>query len=389
MRNLPRNSVYVSILLLSLLGSSCQADFPETAHTLTITTPVNTELPLKTGNQLTPASLELSPTSTPDIAQTDTPAPNPDSSSQLETDSGSGIKGTAQIIHSATPELGETRLREKDQGTMLYVTAGQFEMGIKDEQIKYVLTLCQEYNQDCNYEVSSELSRPTHRVALHGYWIDQYEITNAQFAAFLNDQGNQIESGASWLSIDNPHSLIKLANDSFQPKEGFAEHPVIEVTWYGATAYCEWAGGRLPTEAEWEYAARGPESLIFPWGNTFDLTRLNFCDTNCEKFWKTEDYDTGYSDGFPMTAPVGSYPDGASWCGSMDMAGNVWEWVADWMGPYNIFPQTDPTGPESGTIKVIKGGAWCNAPTVFVSSYRWNYAPLGSGFNLGFRCVVP
>jgi formylglycine-generating enzyme required for sulfatase activity len=262
-------------------------------------------------------------------------------------------------------------------------------MGITEEDITYLLSLCQEYNQDCMYENVSWLSRPAHKVNLSGYWIDRYEITNAKFASFLNAQGNQEEGGATWLSIDNPHSLIEMVDDTYQPKDGYAEHPVIEVTWYGANAYCEWAGVRLPTEAEWEYAARGPENLRFPWGNSFDRTHLNFCDTNCEKFWKTEDYDTGYSDGYSKTAPVGTYPKGASWCGTMDMAGNVWEWVADWMGPYSVVQQTNPAGPESGTIKVIKGGAWCNAPSVFPSARRWNYAPLGSGFNVGFRCAAP
>jgi formylglycine-generating enzyme required for sulfatase activity len=285
--------------------------------------------------------------------------------------------------------MGDTIRRKSDQGSMVYVPAGKFEMGIKDDNIPYILTLCQEFNQDCMYENTSQLSRPAHGVKLDGFWIDKYEITNAQFAAFLNHQGNQQENGATWLSIDNPHSLIELDFDNYKPKDGYAEHPVIEVTWYGANAYCEWVGARLPTEAEWEYAARGPENNLFPWGNTFDITRLNFCDTTCEKFWKTEDYDTGYSDGYSKTAPVGTYPKGASWCGTMDMAGNVWEWVADWMGPFSVFSQTNPTGSETGTLKIIKGGAWCNAPTVFVSAYRWNYAPFGSGFNVGFRCAGP
>ena len=376
----------LSILLLSLLCSSCQAGFPES--TLPITSPISSQaaLPLHSETKGTSLSTESTSTSTPGASVTDTPA---DQSTPLETESVPEIKQMTQPALPEEPELGETHLRDKDHGMMVYVPAGRFEMGIKEEHITYIVTLCQEYNQDCMYEMTSSLSRPTHMVQLDGYWIDQLEITNAQFAAFLNDQGNQEQGGAAWLSIDNPHSLIELVNDTYQPKDGYAEHPVIEVTWYGAKAYCDWAGARLPTEAEWEYAARGPENSIYPWGDEFDRTRLNFCDTNCEKFWKTEDYDTGYSDGYAKTAPVGTYPEGASWCGTMDMAGNVWEWVADWMGPYTVFQQTNPLGPESGTIKVIKGGAWCNAPNVFPSAYRWNYAPLGSGFNVGFRCAAP
>lgn len=376
----------LSILLLGLLWSSCQALPPESTLSITSTITSQTDLPLHSKTQGTTLSADSTSTPAPGISITVTPT---DRSSPLETKSVPEIKEGTQTALTEELELGETRLREKDQARMVSVPGGRFEMGTRDDEIDYMVTLCLEFNQDCGYAVVSELSRPTHTVSINGYWVDQHEITNAQYAAFLNDQGNQAEGGAAWLSIDNPHSLIELVNDSFQPKEGFADHPVIEVTWHGANAYCQWAGGRLPTEAEWEYAARGSESLIFPWGNRFDLTRLNFCDTNCEKFWKTADYDTGYSDGYSMTAPVGTYPGGASWCGARDMAGNVWEWVADWMGPYTLLHQTNPTGPESGTIKVIKGGGWCNAPTVIRSSHRWNYAPLGSGFNLGFRCVVP
>jgi formylglycine-generating enzyme required for sulfatase activity len=379
MKNLPHNFIFFLILLFSFLSNSCQVGIPEPDSTHLIDAPISgvTELPPFPETHITSIPLETRSTSTLEITDAVTPMPDVVSTE------------VSQITFPDLPVLGETFLRNKDQGVMIFIPAGEFIMGTQDEEIYYTLTLCETYNQDCAYVITSRLSVPTHNVKLSSYWIDQYEITNAQFASFLNDQGNQIEGGSTWLSIKNPHSLIEQVNGSYQPKEGFADHPVIEVTWYGANAYCEWAGARLPTEAEWEYAARGPENLFFPWGNVFEITHVNFCDTNCEKFWKTEDYDTGYSDGFSKTAPVGTYPKGKSWCGTMDMVGNVWEWVADWMGPYTVFPQENPTGPESGTIKVIKGGAWCNAPTVMRPSTRWNYAPLGSGFNLGFRCAAP
>ena len=377
MRIFPRgNSIKLAILVLSLLWCSCQAERPESTSAFTTITPNDTAFPEERDPQTT-TSADLTPI--PDAVQSTQPA----FTTTLES------RAVSPTEIRELPNLGETRLRPKDQGLMVYVPAGEFEMGTQEEEITYTLTLCSEFNQNCDYVITSSLSRPTHIVYLDGFWIDQHEITNAQYAAFLNDQGNQVEGNAAWLSINNPHSLIELKNDTYWPLDGFADHPVIEVTWHGANAYCEWAGARLPTEAEWEYAARGPESLFFPWGDTFDLTLLNFCDTNCEKFWKTADYDTGYSDGYSKTAPVGSYPGGASWCGALDMAGNVHEWVADWMGPYSIFRQENPSGPETGTIKVIKGGAWCNSPIIFRSSHRWNYAPLGSGFNLGFRCAVP
>jgi formylglycine-generating enzyme required for sulfatase activity len=384
-----RAPVKILILVLSLLWCSCQAGFPENKQPLKSETPGITDLPANIEPHTTEEPVEITSTHPSSLTSTITSVPGPEQPPQSESDHSPEFKGLTQTAIPETSQLGETLLRSKDQGFMVYVPSGEFEMGTQDDEITYTLTLCTTYNQDCAYVNTSELSRPTHIVSLNGYWIDQREITNSQYADFLNDQGNQIEGGAAWLSVDNRYSLIELVNNTYQPKDGFAEHPVIEVTWHGANAYCEWAGARLPTEAEWEFAARGPESLIFPWGNKFDLTLLNFCDTNCEKFWKTEDYDTGYSDGYSMTAPVGSYPGGASWCGALDMSGNVWEWVADWMGPYAIFRQVNPTGPETGTIKVIKGGAWCNDPTVMRPSSRWNYAPMGSGFNIGFRCVVP
>jgi len=118
---------------------------------------------------------------------------------------------------------------------MIYVPAGEFEMGStqgdSDEQ-------------------------PVHTVALDGFWIDRTEVTNAQFAAFLNDQGNQTEGGAAWREFERVCCPIERAGNEYRPQSGYADHPVIEVRWYGAAAYCEWVGARLPTEAEWEYATR-------------------------------------------------------------------------------------------------------------------------------------
>jgi len=224
---------------------------------------------------------------------------------------------------------------------------------------------------------------PQHPVTLDDFWIDQTEVTNAQFAAFLNDQGNQTEGGVTWLELEDEDCLIEQVEGQYRPKSGYADHPVIEVSWYGADAYCGWVGAQLPTEAQWEYAARGEQGHIYPWGDTFDGTRVNFCDANCTYDWKATEYDDGYE----RTAPVGSYQDGASWCQALDMAGNVWEWTADWYGSYSFASRTNPTGPADEGSKVLRGGGWDGNWHYVRAADRNNIDPDGRYNLIGFRCA--
>jgi formylglycine-generating enzyme required for sulfatase activity len=267
---------------------------------------------------------------------------------------------------TAPPALGIGSIteRERDGAVMVYVPGGTFEMGSTE---------------------GDDDEQPVHSVTLDSFWIDKHEVTNAQFAAFLNERGNQTEDGETWLDLQSEYCLIEQVDGEYRPKSGYDSHPVIEVTWYGARAYCEWAGARLPTEAEWEYAARGPQGNTYPWGDTFDGERLNFCDVNCPNAWK----DTGWDDGYERTAPVGSFEEGASWCGALDMVGNVLEWVADWYQEdyYAVSPDSNPLGPETGKYRVLRGGSWNTIQDRVRSAYRDRDYPVNSVDVRGFRCV--
>ena len=175
---------------------------------------------------------------------------------------------------------------------------------------------------------------------------------------------------------------------------GRARHPINCVDWERADTYCRATGGRLPTEAEWEFAARGSDGRLYPWGDETPSARyLNACGSECVAWGKahhaglTGMYAT--SDGFETTAPVGSFPEGKSRFGLMDVVGNVWEWVADWYAPYENGALVDPKGPETGTRRVMRGGAWNGAEPSWVRpTFRFMNDPSASSYGVGFRCAA-
>lgn len=216
--------------------------------------------------------------------------------------------------------------------------------------------------------------RPMHTVELDAYYMDRYPVTNAQYAAFLNVFGNQFEGGERWLDTDSFFAWwlcrIKYRGGRFIPQKGYENHPVTKVSWYGARAYARWVGKRLPTEAEWEKAARGKlEGRKYVYGDALTPESANV-------------------GGLHASMPVGSY--GPNGYGLYDMVASVWHWCGDWYDPayYLRSPRKNPQGPETGTLKVIRGGSWYHQASLRVAA-RLADDPLGWTycFVTGFRCA--
>ena len=224
---------------------------------------------------------------------------------------------------------------------MVYLPEGEFLMGSENDPA----------------EVDE---RPQHTVYLDAFWIDQTEVTNAQYEVC-------VESGTCRAATECSLGEPTYADPSK------TDHPVVCVSWQDAVDYCGWAGKRLPTEAEWEKAARGTDGRIYPWGNEWDPDRA-----------------TTQERGSRGTKPVGSYPTGASPYGALDMVGNAWEWVADWYEEdyYSHSPDRNPTGPDSGEYRVIRGHSWTARRPYGRCAFRRLSRPELGYENLGFRCCV-
>ena len=233
---------------------------------------------------------------------------------------------------------------------MVFVPAGDFLMGSDPDK-------------DPMADPLDEL--PQHKVYLDAFFIDKFEVSNADYSKFVAATGHR--NSIFW---DNP-------------KFNHPDQPVVGVTWGDAAAYAEWVGKRLPTEAEWEKAARGTDGRIWPWGNEFDPTKCNFDDEG--KF-------DGHLDGFAMAAPVDSFHQGASRYGAVNMVGNVAEWVSDWFDTdyYSVSPKENPKGPKTSGMgkKSWRGASWFAGLDHMRCAFREYDDIVASGQIIGFRCAM-
>lgn len=255
---------------------------------------------------------------------------------------------------SYTPD--SMMLLEKDGMTLVYIPAGEFLMGSPEG----------EGNND---------EHPQHSVYLDAFWMDRTEVSNEMYQKCVS---------AGVCSV--PASKSSYTYSDYFNDPTYGAYPVISINWSQAKTYCEWAGRRLPTEAEWEKAAKGTDGNFYPWGNDFTCKSGNF-DTESKFDDYTVSNNSMICDLFDDTSPVGSFSEGASPYGVLDMAGNVWEWTSDWYGKYFQENNYNPVGPISGDVRVLRGGSWNSGSFDLRSSKRISYNPLFTTSDFGFRCA--
>ncbi len=269
---------------------------------------------------------------------------------------GALVSGATTPVSSEVPSSTPMPLvtNEKNSQGMILIPAGEFIMGSDDGDLN---------------------EKPSHVVYLDSYYIDKTEVTNAAYILCVREGICQ-----------QPFSLSSRTRSQYYGDGQFDNYPVINVDWGMAKAFCEWREARLPTEAEWEKAARGENGFVYPWGDAFSCHKGNFDD---------EEKIDGYfvpggpnCDGFEDIAPVGSFPSGASSYGVLDMAGNVWEWVNSLSSPYPYNKDDGRESSNSSNMRSMKGGAFTANDYYSRSSNRRQDTPIASNDNTGFRCAL-
>lgn len=239
--------------------------------------------------------------------------------------------------------IGSTQIRLTDGMEQVYVPASYFIMG-----------------SNAGDEDADDDEKPERTVYLDAYWIDKYEVTNGQYEACVATGG-----------CTRPNESKSYFRSSYYGNSEYDNYPVIQVDWNQAVSYCEWVRGDLPTEAQWEKAARGPNGNKYPWGNE-----------------EPDSSYANYNDNIGDTTEVGRYEKGASPYGAMDMAGNVMEWVSDWYDDYDANDTNNPQGPsDTKYFRVLRGGGWSNGNWSIRTALRGLSNPSDRVYYAGFRCV--
>ncbi|HRQ24480.1 MAG TPA: formylglycine-generating enzyme family protein [Anaerolineales bacterium] len=271
---------------------------------------------------------------------------------------------TQTATSTSGTQAGEIRINPQDQAEIIYIPAATFDMGLSNAQSNI---LASKWNTK---PILLEQSQPQHSVSLGAFWIYRTEVSN--------DMYRQCVKAGRCIAPLQGNSATR---SSYYDNENFSNYPVVYVSWQMSQMYCEWAGGSLPTEAQWEYAARGPDGYLYPWGNSSWSSAL----ANVE--------NSNIGD----TSPVDAYSAGASSFGVLNMSGNVFEWVFDWYRKDYYKTNTNwsnPMGPENGDIyqgeqlKSIRGGSFYNPiGNSSVGIHDWERGN-SSWYNVGFRCAV-
>jgi formylglycine-generating enzyme required for sulfatase activity len=288
-----------------------------------------------------------------------------------------------------TPAAGSEMKFGKNDALVVYVSEGEFLMGS---------------------DTGKADTAPIHTVFLDSFWINKFEVTNLHYRRCVDAGGCTPPNKKALPPLPSDDPLVLMAHswaDSF-----YSQNPIINVTWEQADAYCKWSGGRLPTEAEWEKAARGTDGRPYPWGTadplmiyrslkdgsiltgkpTYDghIVRENQSNPLFLQDYRTEFLQVNYNNQIGYSQVVGYYLEGISPYGALDMAGNVWEFVSDWYDKayYASAPNKNPQGPETGTVHAVRGGSYASDADSIFTYTRANFSQRGVGLmTVGFRCV--